>query len=295
MLRADVDGIEAAAFKEDLKTLDVRVRLAEREGAEQIASLPIPAAPGRTVPLAAFTEEVRTGQKVMIFRFDKSRSILVGGNERPGYAAGSVGRELKRIARESGIESDGYALAPAGMSEMLGESVADFAEAIVLAVVLTLLALAAILESWRKPLLVLLTVPMALAGVLWALKLGGLSISIFVLLGVVMLIGVVVNPAVLIVDAQTQLEKQGKTPAEAMCRAVAQSFRAVVMVIVASGLGMLPIALSTGIGAVNRIGIGAASVGGILVAGALTLLLLPFVPMAFSRRPVRSERPCSGE
>ena len=284
LLRAGVDGIEAAAFKEDLKTLDVRVRLAEREGAEQIASMAVPAAPGKPVPLSAFTEEVRTGQKVMIFRFDKTRAILVGGNERPGYAAGTVGAEIGRIARESGVEDGDYALSPAGMSEMLGESVADFAEAIVLAVVLTLLALAAILESWRKPLLVLLTVPMALAGVVWALKLGGLSVSIFVLLGVVMLIGVVVNPAVLIVDAQTRLEAMGKTPSEAMCRAVAQTFRAVVMVIVASGLGMLPIALSTGIGAINRIGIGAASVGGILVAGALTLLVLPFVPMAFSRR-----------
>ena len=70
---------------------------------------------------------------------------------------------------------------------------------------------------------------------------------------------------------------------EAMCRAVSQTFRAVVMVIVASGLGMLPIALSTGIGAVNRIGIGAASVGGILVAGALTLVVLPFVSMALAR------------
>ena len=103
------------------------------------------------------------------------------------------------------------------------------------------------------------------------------------LLGVIMLVGVVVNPAVLIVDAQTRFEKEGLPAGEAACRAVAQTFRAVVMVIVASGLGMLPIALSTGIGAVNRIGIGAASVGGILVAGALTLLVLPFVTMAFSR------------
>ena len=284
MLRANVDGIEAASYKEDLKTIDVRVRLAEREGSEQIASLPVPAAPGRPIPLAAFTEEVRTGQKVMIFRYDKSRAILVGANERPGYAAGTVSAQLKRVAQESGIESGDYVLASVGMSEMLNESVADFAEAIILAVVLTLLTLAAILESWRKPLLVLLTVPMSLIGVLWALKLGGLSISIFVLLGVVMLIGVVVNPAVLIVDAQTRMEREGVSPAEAVCRAVAQTFRAVVMVIVASGLGMLPIALSTGIGAVNRIGIGAASVGGILVAGALTLLVLPFVTMVLSRR-----------
>ena len=284
MLRADVDGLEVASFKEDLKTIDVRVKLAERAGAAQIGELPMPAAPGRPVPLSAFTEEVRTGQKVMIFRHDKERAILFGGNERPGHAAGTVGDQLAALARDNGISGDGYSFAAVGASEMIGESVADFGEAMVLAIVLTLLTLAAILESWRKPFLVLLTVPMALIGLLWALQFAGLNVSIFVLLGGVMLIGVVVNPAVLIVDKMSQLEKAGEKTPDAMCHAVAQTFRAVLMVIVASGLGMLPIALSTGIGAVNRIGIGAASVGGILVAGALTLLVLPFVTMSFSRR-----------
>ena len=78
--------------------------------------------------------------------------------------------------------------------------------------------------------------------------------------------------------------RSGEGKADAFCHAVAQTFRAVVMVIVASGLGMMPIALSTGIGAVNRVGIGAASVGGILVAGALTLLVLPFLGMGRARR-----------
>ena len=284
MVRAGVDGVEAASYKEDLKTIDVRVKFAEREGAAQIGELPIPAAPGLPVPLSAFTEEVRTGQKVMIFRHDKERAILFGGNERPGYAAGTVGDQLQALADENGITGDGYSLAAVGASEMIGESVADFGEAMLLAVAMTFLALAAILESWRRPLLVLATVPMALVGVLWALQLAGLAVSIFVLLGGVMLIGVVVNPAVLIVDKAARLEAAGEGRADAFCHAVAQTFRAVVMVIVASGLGMLPIALSTGIGAVNRVGIGAASVGGILVAGALTLLVLPFLGMGSARR-----------
>ena len=284
MVRAGVDGVEAASYKEDLKTIDVRVKFAEREGAAQIGELPVPAAPGRPVPLSAFTEEVRAGQKVMIFRHDKERAILFGGNERPGYAAGTVGDQLQALADENGITGDGYSLAAVGASEMIGESVADFGEAMLLAVAMTFLALAAILESWRRPLLVLATVPMALVGVLWALQLAGLAVSIFVLLGGVMLIGVVVNPAVLVVDRMARLEAAGEGRADAMCHAVAQTFRAVVMVIVASGLGMLPIALSTGIGAVNRVGIGAASVGGILVAGALTLLVLPFLGMGSARR-----------
>ena len=283
MVRAGVDGVEAASYKEDLKTIDVRVKFAEREGAAQIGELPVPAAPGLPVPLSAFTEEVRTGQKVMIFRHDKERAILFGGNERPGYAAGTVGNQLQALADESGITGDGYSLAAVGASEMIGESVAGFGEAMLLAVAMTFLALAAILESWRRPLLVLATVPMALVGVLWALQLAGLAVSIFVLLGGVMLIGVVVNPAVLIVDAMARFEAAGEGRADAVCHAVASTFRAVVMVIVASGLGMLPIALSTGIGAVNRVGIGAASVGGILVAGALTLTLLPMFAMGRRR------------
>ena len=117
--------------------------------------------------------------------------ILLGGNERAGYAAGTVGAQIEALARDNGLVGDGYSLAPVGASEMIGESVADFAEAIVLAIVLTLLTLAAILESWRKPFLVLATIPMALIGVLWVLRLSGLTVSIFVLLGAVMLIGVV--------------------------------------------------------------------------------------------------------
>ena len=257
MVRANVDGIEAASYKEDLKTVDVRVKLAEREGAAEVGETPVPAAPGRPVPLSAFTKEVRTGQKVLIFRHDKERSIFFGGNERGGYAAGTIGNEMSALAEENGLVGDGYVLTPIGPSELLGESVADFLEAIILSVVLTLLTLAAILESWRKPFIVLTTIPMALIGVLWVLKVSGLTVSIFVLLGAVMLIGVVVNPAVLIVDKAAQLEKAGEGKAVAMCHAVAATFRAVVMVIIASGLGMLPIALSTGIGAVNRIGIGA--------------------------------------
>ena len=292
LLRANVDGVEAASYKEDLKTVDVRVKLAEREGAAAVGETPVPAAPGRPVPLSAFTREVRAGQKVMIFRHDKDTAILIGGNERAGYAAGTVGGQIAALAEENGLVGDGYTLAPVGTSEMLGESVADFAEAMVLSVVLTLLALAAILESWRKPFLVLLTVPLALVGVVATLALARMNVSIFVLLGGVMLIGVVVNPAVLIVDRFSQREKGGEGTVEAMSGAVADTFRAVLMVIVASGLGMLPIALSTGIGAVNRVGIGAASVGGIIVAGALTFLVVPAAAMLRPRggRPPRAAR-----
>jgi len=149
--------------------------------------------------------------------------------------------------------------------------------ALLLAAFLTLLTLAAILESWSRPALVLLTLPMGLIGVIWSLVLSGSAITILVLLGTLMLIGVVVNAAILIVDKMAQNLHAGMARREAMLAALADQFRPVLMVVLASSLGMLPIALSTGIGSENRAGIGIASLGGIIVAGVLTLTVLPLI------------------
>lgn len=170
------------------------------------------------------------------------------------------------------------------MGEMMNEAIADFAEAIFLAIVLTYLTLSAILESFVRPFIILLTLPMALIGVVIALRIAGMNISIFVLLGCILLIGVVVNAAILIVDRMGQLIAEGGSRRESMYEALEQTFRSVVMVVCASGLGMVPIAMASGIGAVNRIGIGAASVGGIMVAGILTITVLPIVYVFFTKK-----------
>ena len=166
----------------------------------------------------------------------------------------------------------------------MDEAIADFGEAILIAAFLTLLTLAAILESWSRPAFVLLTLPMGLIGVIWALALSGSAITIMVLLGVLMLIGVVVNAAILIVDKMAQLLREGVPRQQAMLNAMQDQFRPVLMVVLASGLGMLPIALSSGIGSENRVGIGIASVGGIIVAGILTITVLPLIYTLTTKR-----------
>ena len=186
---------------------------------------------------------------------------------------------------DEGVEDgDGYRILDTGMSEMLRESVADFGEAIILSVLLTYLTLAAILESFLRPFLVSLTLPAGLIGVIWALRITGLNASIFVLLGIVMLIGVVVNAPILIVDKMGQLIAAGACRREAMYEAVQEMFRSVLMVVIASGLGMFPMAISSGIGAVNRVSIGAASVGGIIVAGFLTITSIPLIYVFFTKK-----------
>ena len=106
-----------------------------------------------------------------------------------------------------------------------------------------------------------------------------------VLLGILMLIGIVVNAAILIVDKMAQHIRDGVPRRDAMLTAMAEEFRPVLMVVLASGLGMLPMAMDTGIGSENRAGIGIASVGGVIVAGILTMTIMPLIYTLFTKKP----------
>ncbi len=277
IVRANIDGIEAADYKRGDRTYDIRVKLAEQPGQEQIRQFLLPGADGRPIPLESVADVEETRSTIQIFRVDKQRTVKILGDIAPGATMSEVGGRVAAAIAERNLIPPGYRLDTSGMSEMMGEALADFGEALLLAAFLTLLTLAAILESWSRPALVLLTLPMGLIGVIWSLVMTGSAITILVLLGVLMLIGVVVNAAILIVDKTAQNLHAGMCRREAMLAAMADQFRPVLMVVLASGLGMLPIALSTGIGSENRAGIGIASVGGIIVAGILTLTVLPLI------------------
>lgn len=285
IVRGNIEGIEAARYKRGDRTYDIRVKLAEQSGKDQIRQFLIPGEDGRPIPLETVAEIVDSRSLVQIYRVDKRRTVKLLSDVKPGATISGVGSDITRTIRTKNLLPPGYTISDTGVSEMLVEIVADFGEAILLAAFLTLLTLSAILESWSRPVFVLLTLPMALIGVVWGLVLSNAAITIFVLLGALMLIGVVVNPAILIVDKMAQHLREGVSRREAMMTAMAEQFRPVLMVVLASGLGMLPMAISRGIGSENRVGIGTASVVGVLVAGVLTMIVLPLIYTLFTGKP----------
>ncbi len=115
-----------------------------------------------------------------------------------------------------------------------------------------------------------------------------MSISSFVLLGAVLLIGIVVNNAVLIIDHTQQLISSGIDAGEAMLQAITLEFRPIIMITLAAALGMLPLAVASGLGSEMNVGIGMSSVGGILVSGVLTLIIIPVVFIMFN--PPKSDK-----
>jgi HAE1 family hydrophobic/amphiphilic exporter-1/multidrug efflux pump len=152
-----------------------------------------------------------------------------------------------------------------------------------LALLLIFLILAAQFESFIDPLIIILTVPMAVAGALFSLWLFGQSWNIFCQIGTIMLIGLVTKNGILIVEFANQLRAQGKPKMQAIIEASESRLRPILMTSLAIALGALPIALSIGSASNSRIGMGVVIVGGTIFSLMLTLLIIPAVYYMWSR------------
>jgi HAE1 family hydrophobic/amphiphilic exporter-1 len=166
------------------------------------------------------------------------------------------------------------------------DMVADMSFAFVLAMLLTYLLLSAILESFVQPVFILLTVPLAIIGVLASLYYTGISFAITSLMAIIMLIGIVVNNAILMLDYTNQLVREkGIGVRDALIEACPTKLKPIIMSTLAIILGMLPLAIGVGSSGVEmRQPLGVVSVGGLVVSTALTLFVIPAFYYLFEDR-----------
>jgi len=287
-LRANLEGLDAGTFKKGDRNYDIVVKFAAQQGKQQIEKFMFPGAPGKPVTLSSLADINQRIAPIQITRKDKQRVAKVFANLGSNLPLGTA---VDLISNEIDTKEQfppGYSYKFTGMYETMGEANAAFGEAGLIAVILVVLTLAAILESFKQPWLILVTLPLALIGVMWALALTGESISMFILMGIVMMIGIVVNNAILIMDQFNVHVAEGVPIHKAMITAACERFRPIMMITLAAVLGMLPLALGRGIGAEIRNGVGIASVGGILISGVLTLVIMPILYDLFTRRRAKS-------
>jgi HAE1 family hydrophobic/amphiphilic exporter-1 len=276
-LRANLEGVEAGTYKKNARNYDIVVKLTEEDGKEQVRDFLFPGTDGHPLLLANLGTITEGRMPIQIIRKNKRRITKLLSQLGPGMPLGTAVNYMSQALDERGNFPPGYDYNFAGEYEMMREGQLGLAEAGLVAMILVVLTLAAILESFRQPALILVTVPLALIGTIWALALAGESIGLFVIMGIVMMIGIVVNNAILIVDQFNIHVAEGVPRHKAMIGAACERFRPVIMITLAAVLGMMPLALGRGIGAEMRTGVGVASVGGILVSGLLTLLVLPIL------------------
>ncbi|MBI5858091.1 MAG: efflux RND transporter permease subunit [Sphingobacteriales bacterium] len=208
-----------------------------------------------------------------IYHFNRFKSATVSAGLVPGKTIGDGIAEMKRIA--SGLLDESFSTSLSGASRDYAESASNTSFAFLLALVLIFLVLAAQFESFIDPLIIMITVPLALAGAVITLNLFGQTLNIFSQIGIIMLIGLVTKNGILIVEFANQKRRRGEMKIPAAIDAAVARLRPILMTTLATTLGALPIALAIGSAGKSRIPLGIVIIGGMLFALVLTLYVVP--------------------
>lgn len=290
-LRGALTGLVSTQYRSEGEEYDLRV-LAEDEKfdtPEKIQNLPI-SANGINYTLGQLTKIEFTEGLSKVMHLDKFTSIQFDAASAPGYPMGSVMSDIT-LKLENLDLPNGYKIEWGGNAEMLNETIFDMLFTLALAIVLTYMLLAAILENLFQPLIVMGTFPLALIGVIWGLLLTGLTMNIVSMMAVVMLLGIVVNNAILILDYVNVLVKEeGMSVSEALIEACPAKIRPILMSSIAIILGMVPMALGMGdAGREMRQPMGVVSIGGLVVSTILTLIVIPAIYHLLTRNKKKQE------
>ncbi|OXB21488.1 acriflavin resistance protein [Flavobacterium tructae] len=216
-----------------------------------------------------------------LYHNNRYMSATVSAGLAPGKSISDGIQEMDRIKAK--VLNDTFTTDLSGESRDFVESSSNTSFAFGLALLLIFLILAAQFESFIDPLIIILTVPMAVAGALFSLWLFNQTWNIFSQIGTVMLIGLVTKNGILIVEFANQLREQGKPKMEAILEASEARLRPILMTSLAIALGALPIAMSLGAASTSRIGMGVVIVGGTIFSLALTLFVIPAIYLMWSK------------
>ncbi len=210
-----------------------------------------------------------------LYRYNRFVSATISAGLAKGKTIGQGLDEMDKIAKE--VLDDSFRTALSGESKEYRESSSSLMFAFVLAIVLIYLILAAQFESFKDPLIIMLTVPLAIAGALVFMDFSGVTMNIFSQIGIIMLIGLVAKNGILIVEFANQKQEAGINKEQAIREAAMQRLRPILMTSTSTILGLLPLAFASGEGANQRIAMGVTVVGGMLVSTVLTMYIVPAI------------------
>ena len=225
-----------------------------------------------------------------IYHYNRYKSATISANPAQGYTLGDGITEMQRIYKslqDKKVIDESFTSALSGSSKDYAESSSNTLFAFVLALVLIYLVLAAQFESFIDPVIIMLTVPLAIAGAVLSLWLFGQTLNIFSQIGMIMLIGLVTKNGILIVEYANHIRDTGVTKREAVVTAAKMRLRPILMTSLAMAGGALPLAMSLGAASTSRIPLGIVIVGGVLFSLLLSLFVVPVMYTFLSRRKVK--------
>ncbi len=276
-LRAMIDGFEVAELNVNDRSIPVLLESAAGaiDDPSDLHNLFVPTRSGELVPLSAFVALEEVGVAAELDRTGQKRAIEIDAPLPPGYAMGQAIAGIEAIADD--VLPPGIGLRFINEAATLQDTSNEVAITFAIAVLVVLLVLAAQFESLLSALVIVLTVPFGLAAAVFALKLTGSTLNIYSQIGLIMLVGLMAKNGILVVEFADQLRDRGQSVAEAIRTAAMTRLRPVMMTMLSTVLGALPLILSSGPGAEARGAIGWVVFGGLGIATIFTLVLIPVI------------------
>ncbi len=265
-----------------------QVQRNDRNAPIDLKSLYVRAQNGQMVQLDNLVSLGESSTPPSLYRYNRYISATVSAALAPGKSIGEGIEAMDRVAGE--VLDETYSTSLTGASLDFYESSSSLLFAFAFAIILIYLVLAAQFESFRDPVIILFTVPLAVGGSFLSLWLFGESLNIFSQIGIIMLIGLVSKNAILIVEFANQKKAQGAGIKESITEAAKSRFRPILMTALSTILGILPIALALGAGSESRVSMGIAIIGGLIFATGLTLYVIPAIYSYMASKRARLSR-----
>jgi HAE1 family hydrophobic/amphiphilic exporter-1 len=275
-LRTQVEGVEAAKFRQSGIEYNVRVRMREdqRNLKNEFDRIFVPNLNQRLVRLSDVAQPIETEGPSKITRQDRNRYVQVNADLAPGAGLGDIIAAVTPIM-QSDFQLPPHRFAFIGQAENFKELGESMAIAMGAGILFIYLVLASLYESFMIPFTIMLALPLAIAGSFVALYLGGESLNIFSMIGVVMLLGVATKNSILLVDYANQMVAQGTDLATAIIKAGRTRLRPIMMTTMALIAGTIPIAMGLNEASRQRTSMGVAIIGGLISSTILTLVVVP--------------------
>ena len=245
----------------------------DRDDPTDLKSIYVRSSTGNQVPLDNLVSFEEDNSPPTIYHFNRYKSATISAGLAPGKTVGDGIKAMEGISKK--LLDETFSTALSGSSRDYAESGSNTSFAFILALILIFLILAAQFESFIDPLIIMFTVPLAIAGALLSLQIFGQTLNIFSQIGMIMLIGLVTKNGILIVEFANKKQLTGLKKIPAVMEAAVARFRPILMTSLAMSLGALPLALSLGDASTSRIPLGIVVVGGIMFSLILTLFVIP--------------------
>ncbi len=279
-LRTSLEGDTSAKYREGADQYDIRVRLREvdRASVGDVSGLMV-VYNGGPVYVADVADVSLASGPTKIDRKNRQRQVAVEADLEEGYTLGNVVREIQ--AEIADVPVGDVSVYFGGESEIMREGFGSTITALGLSVVLIYILQAALFEGYLSPFIIMFALPMALVGALLAIVIGGKTLSIVTMIGIIMLMGLVGKNAILVVDYTNTLRSRGKSMREALLEAGPVRLRPILMTSFSLIFGLLPVALATAHGGEVRSPMAVAVIGGMLLSTLLSLLVIPVLYTVF--------------